>query len=111
MGVRPTYKEGETFWAHIVLANNTPQEQPVRVSLQFYFETQPTSLVIVPPADLVLPGGFSNVGLPIPVKIEIPTGLPATVLDPKKWSLRGLVEKYGGGGALHTSEYVFTLKT
>lgn len=109
MGVLSTYKGGESFRAHIVLANNTRQEQSARVSLQFFFENQPTSLVIVPPTDLVLPGEFSNQGLPILVEIEIPTDLPGAVLDPKRWFFRGVVEKYGGGSKLHSSEYVFTI--
>ena len=109
MGTVPVYKVGTDFWARVAIANNTGQPQAVRVSLQFTFENQPVGLVILPPTDIVLPAGFQHEPLPLPVKLPIPADLPASVLDPKTWSLRGEVQAHGGGALVHQSDYAFTI--
>jgi len=106
MGTVRTYKEGQDLWAQAVLSNNTNLAQTVRVALQFYFEGTPTSLIIVPEVPLLVPAGFNNKDLPIPIKMPIPTGLPASVLDPRLWTLRATVII---GAKAHIYEYGFTI--
>ncbi len=107
MGTVRTYNQGQMIWGHVVLSNNTKVEQKVKVALQFYFEGQPTSLVLVPEADLTVPADYSNKDFPILVGLPIPTGLPASVLDPKLWSLRATIKQ---GSKTFVSEYQFSIK-
>ena len=107
MGTVRTHTQGQTLWGHVVLSNNTHVEQKVKVALRFYFEGQPTSLVLVPEVDFTVPADYSNKNFPILVGMPIPTGLPVAVLDPKLWSLRATIKQ---GAKTFVSEYEFTIK-
>jgi subtilisin family serine protease len=109
MGTVRQYKEGQVIRGHVVLMNTTQTAQKARVSLEFRFDGAPTGLVIVPPVDIGIPPGFTNEAVPLIISMPVPTGLPAAVLDPKKWTLRGEVRPTGGGSVLHASEYEFSL--
>jgi hypothetical protein len=109
MGTLMQWKMGQTLFAHASVTNYSATPTAVRIELQFYFMGAPTSLIILPPTDLTLPGGISNEANPLVVAIPIPTGLPAAVLDPNQWSFRGTVRKAGGGAVIHMSDYLFTL--
>jgi hypothetical protein len=109
MGTIHSYKEGQTVTGHVVLSNNTRATQKVRVELGFYFNGNPTSLIIVPPTELSLPANFSLSAVPILITMPIPRGLPAVVLDPNVWSLRATVRKSGGGAVMHMAEYRYVI--
>jgi len=109
MGTRQQWKMGEVLSAHVSITNYAKSPTPVRITIQFYFMGSPTSLVVLPPTDLTVPGGLSNEAAPLIVQIPIPKGLPAVVLDPAKWTLRGTVQNKGGGPVLHQSEYEFMI--
>jgi len=109
MGTVPSYREGQTVAGHVVISNNTNVAQKFRVELGFYFNGNPTSLIILPPTELSLPGGFSNQNVPILITMPIPRGLPAAVLDPNVWSLRATVRKSGGGAVMHMAEYRYVI--
>ncbi len=109
MGTRMKWKMGETLFAHASITNYAKTPTAVNLTLQFYFDGMPTSLFILPPTNISIPGGLSNEANPVLVGLPIPTGLPASVLDPKRWSFRGTVRPYGGGKILHQSSYDFSL--
>ncbi|MBN2490249.1 MAG: S8 family serine peptidase [Planctomycetes bacterium] len=109
MGTRQQWKMGETFYAHASITNHSAAPAAVRLELQFYFQDAPTSLILLLPTDLTLPGGLSNEASPLVIRLPIPKGLPAGVLDPSLWSFRGTVRKAGGGAVLNQSDYRFTV--
>lgn len=81
MGTRQVVHPGETAWTHVSISSYSTSAEPVTLSLELRIDDLPTGLYFVAPVTLVLPAGFHNRDLPIPVPFSIPTNVDPSLLN------------------------------
>ena len=106
MGARQNVRLGQIAWAHIVMSGYSPVPEPIVVSLELWFDGQPTGYFLIPPAPLTWPVGLHNRNQPLPLAFPIPSNLGPEFLN-KKVEIRGTVAR--GTTVLSSAGYEFTI--
>ncbi|MBK8978257.1 MAG: S8 family serine peptidase [Planctomycetes bacterium] len=106
MGTQETVQRGQTAWAHVVVSGYSAVTERIVVSVELYFDNQPTGIYFVPPVVLDWPAGLTNRSQPLQLPISLSATLGSEFLN-RPVEYRGIVRQ--GNDVISEARYVFTI--